>query len=261
MLAPLAAKRPCLTPRKVTGWETFFEVQTMHGVVDILFVVPSARALARRVAAELPAVTDPAQVASLLALTEVGAVTDSRHTGSRVEEFASWVPVSRGHLQRHVLPALTETGWVVAGGDGTWPIRRRYEIPLERIVAVEVKRGEWRRALSQATPHTDFADATFVALDAARTPSLARVTSAFAHAGVGLVTVADIPGDDATVLSHVAVRLRPGRRRRRGLVRAVVAERVIALRDVGVWSGPVGHVFGRQVTTSSGEDPRLMVAR
>ena len=43
MLMPIIAQRMHLLPQNVTDWETFFEIQTMHGVVDMLFVVPGLR--------------------------------------------------------------------------------------------------------------------------------------------------------------------------------------------------------------------------
>jgi hypothetical protein len=256
MLAPLAAERAQMTPRNIRGWETYFEVQTLRGVVDILFVVPDANVLATREAFAVPPVTDSAQASTLLALTALSSTSPEALSGASLDILASLAPVGREHLRRRVLPLLTESGWVTRCNDGTWTIRTGYRIPLKRIVAVEVKRESWRRGLTQAVSHTEFADTTFVALDAAHLPPVSKVQSAFVHAGVGLVSVERAFSDDLVRGPNVGVLLAATRQKAQEVARAVVAERVVALREAGAWSGEVGHVFGRHVTTSGGEDPR-----
>jgi hypothetical protein len=258
MLVPLAVRREQFAQGE-RGWETFFEVQTTHGVVDILFVAPDLTVLNLRAQSGLPPVEDVAGVATLLALTAGGHVrrsdlsrADEPHLAASSRDLVSRVPVTHSHLRRHVLPQLVEAGWATLTGHDRWLATMRYAIPMRRIVAVEVKRAEWRRALTQAAPHTAFADSTFVALDAARLPDLQVVAPAFTFAGVGLAGVA-AHEDHGSVQVLVA----SGQHRSTGLPRAVVAERVAGLRAAGLRSGPVAHVFGRVLTASVDLDPRL----
>lgn len=263
MLMPIIAQRMHLLPQNVTDWETFFEIQTMHGVVDMLFVVPNTDALAKREAVGLPAVTDSAQVATLLGLTALGAIHGQACSGASAASLASFVPVSSNHLKRRVLPELVSSGWITKLDGDTWVASYEYETPLKQIIAVEVKRSEWRRALSQAIPHTDFADAAFVALDAGRLPSVTKLKPAFSYAGIGLIAVTSRADQGSYSASpELAIIIRPQYHCQSGLIRAVVAERVAALRAAGIPSGPVGHVFGRFITTSAGStDPRMLHSR
>jgi hypothetical protein len=256
MLIPIATHRKRLLPKSMADWEIFFEIQTLHGIVDILFVIPETETIAQRESSGISAVTDTAQVATLMGLTALRAIRGQAATGATASSLKSFVPVSPAHLKRRILPGLAASGWVEKLGDETWVVRCEYKIPLRKIIAIEVKRGEWRRALNQAAPHTHFADAAFVALDAVRVPSLDRLEPAFSHAGVGLITVANWAPRSAS--SGLDIMIRPQYHARSGLSRAVVAERVVALRATGMPSGPVGHVFGKFITTSVGTgDPRM----
>lgn len=259
MLIPIDAQRKRLLPQNSMGWETFFEVQTMHGVVDMLFVVPDIDAVAARETVGVPAVTDSAQVATLLGLTALRAIKGHASRGASIHALATLVPVSIAHLRRYVLPALVASGWATQANDGAWLTMHAYEIPFKRIIAVEVKRSEWRRALAQTIPHTEFADTVYVALDAAKIPALPRIEAAFNHAGIGLAAIKRSSCYPAPNATNLEVILRPRHQRKHGLVRAVVAERILALRAAGAFSGPVGPVFGRFISTSAGsQDPRIL---
>jgi hypothetical protein len=250
MLAPLVGHA-----QRVLGFgfslREYFEVQTTHGVVDLLFVEADESVLAVRSALNLPPIVDATSVATLMALTQLGAWEGADHAGAVMSELFPRVPVSGRHLHGRILPALADAGWALPTSSGGWLARKPYRLPVSRIVAVEAKRSEWRRALAQAARHTDFADATYVALDAANVTGLDRLGPAFRFAGVGLLTVSSINE------GQVERRLKAGRRRPRGLARAVVGERVAALRATGARSGVVGHVFGRFLAASSGVDPRF----
>lgn len=248
MLPPLVqAKRLILGGHSVG--DVYFEVQTMRGVADLLVVVPDGDVLAARWSRGLRPVLEGAGVAVLMALTSLGAIEGCAGPGANASSIGEQVRISVGHLRRTVLPNLAEVGWVVPDGQA-WRCAYRYQQPMRRIAAVEVKRDRWRQALSQASHHTSFADATYVALDGAREINVPELASPFRLASVGLLTVCQggVPA--------VRRELPPSQRRPRGLPRAVVAERVAALLASGVRSGPVGHVFGKHLTTSHGEDPR-----
>ena len=248
MLPPLVRARRLVLGGRVDG-DVYFEVQTLRGVADLLVVVPNVDVLAQRWSLGLRPVVDGARVSVLKALTRLGALEGSVVGGVSATAISEHVGISGGHVRGVIMPGLADDGWVVQTAN-TWRAVVPYEQPMRRIVAVEVKRDKWRQALSQASHHTSFADATYVALDAARAIDLAGLAEPFRLAGVGLVTVRR--GAEPEVQRSLPA----SQRRPRGLPRAVVAERVAALLASGVRSGPVLHVFGKHLTTSSGEDPR-----
>ncbi|MGW4909978.1 hypothetical protein [Streptomyces sp. NPDC004270] len=167
-------------------------------------------------------------------------------------EIASKTLTSASHLSQQLLPKLIEYGWVERLGRGQWQAKHLYQCPATSIYAIEVKRSDWQRALSQAASHTNFANKTFLAMDAERLPkSHDALRAALDHAGVGLFSVsADALKDPLTVIAN------PTRKSPRNSERSVMSERLLAVRSSGGNSGFWGHVFGRIVTTSSGDDPR-----
>lgn len=248
MLEPLLAGIPALTPGGMG--EPFFEVQTLRGVVDLLFARINKQIVRTRSERQLPALIELPAVAVMLALTELGAIEDTGDQ-AHASAIAPRSSVSVGHLRRTVLPKLVESGWVRSEGRG-WVACQAYQVPVSAMTAVEIKRGDWRRALSQAIAHREFA-ATYVALDRGRFTRPGPAVQAFEYTGVGLLTV---DADDA-VATRVE-RIVPTRRARRQLLsKAVVAERVVALIESGRRSGDVPPVFGRFLTTTSGTDPRF----
>jgi hypothetical protein len=235
--------------------DPFFEVQAMRGVVDLLFVEVDEQVVAARRTDQLPALTEVSAVSTLLALTQLGALA-GRDEAVEARDIAPKTSLSPGHLRRHVLPRLAETGWISRQGTG-WVARRHYQPPARGMVAVEVKRSDWRRALTQAVAYAEFANASYVALDRSRVKDIRPLTQAFEFAGVGLLTVSSEPhveGAEDTVTQPIAAR----RKRRRVLPHAVVAERIAALAAAGRRTGEVGDVFGRFLTTTSGADPRFL---
>ena len=244
-----------LTHRRLSGGRTlepFFEVQTTRGVVDLLFADVDHEVLEERRCERAGTLVESAPVAVVRALAL--ASPEPLPTS----EIANLVPFTATHLRRSILPWLESVGWIARVDNGEWLLRHSYRMPVRRLIAVEVKRAEWRSALQQAAPHTQFADATYVALDATRTPAPGTWEDAFALAGLGLLTVKathqSLSDPAASTVDRIA---RAPRRRPRSLARAVVAERVAALSEAGTPTGYVGHVFGRFITTSWGSDPRL----
>lgn len=248
MLEPLLAGIPSVM-RGGIG-EPFFEVQTQRGVVDLLYARVNKPIVRWRSGLQLPALTEVSAVAVMLALTELGAV-EGEDQPAQVSDIAPRSSVSSGHLRRSVLPKLVESGWIRADGR-SWIACHAYQTPVSTMTAVEIKRSDWRRALSQAIAHREFAD-TYVALDRGRLARPASAAQAFEYTGVGLFTV----DADSALSTHVE-RIIPARRiRRHVLPRAVVAERVVSLIEAGRRSGDIPPVFGRDLTTTSGTDPRF----
>lgn len=242
MLAPLLHG---FAPDNETDWDCVFEVQTLQGVVDVLYVDIDREALSERQTSGLGPLHSPSEVSVINALQTLRGA-ESRPVPTEV--IAGLVTVGDKHLRSAVLPGLAANGWIERSSKGWSFIGIRAPV-VRQMVAVEVKRSDWRRALSQATSYAAFADSTYVALDDARARDLVARRPAFDFAGVGLLTVAATGG----VWEHISPRRRP----RPDYLHRVVAERVINLISGGYRSGAVRHVFGRALTTSAGMDPRF----
>jgi hypothetical protein len=235
----------------------FFEVQTLKGVVDLLFAYLDETVIMERREKVLPALPEVSAVITLLALSQRDGDAEP-NPQMRVQEIGVATGISIDHLRRRVLPSLKDSGWITCQGR-SWQASHPYKIPVRSMTAVEIKRGEWRRALSQAVAHAGFADTTYVALDRASVGDIDVLAEAFEFAGVGLLLVSRQDDDQCSVPAvHTPIKAR--RRRPRGLSHAVVAERVLALAEAGRRSGDVGHVFGKHLTTSSGSDPRFQAS-
>lgn len=229
--------------------EPFFEVQTLHGIADVVFAVVDWDVMSQRSLLGLPAVTELSAVATLMALRT------SKDEGScpcmQTTALAARTGISAGHLRSTLLPRLVESGWVSPERNG-WALRAEFIPPVKSMTAVEIKRSDWKRALSQANAYTDFSDSAYVAMDYARVRDTKAMIPSFTFTGVGLVTIRS--NAEANIMARI---IAPKRRRRRGLAHSVVAERVAALIERDTRSGDVGLVFGRVLTTTSGLDPRL----
>lgn len=69
-------------------------------------------------------------------------------------------------------------------------IKQKQAVPLvNEIVAIEAKLSDWRRALGQAYRHLDFAQRSFVLLDATRSASAIQNIVQFKRLNVGLITL------------------------------------------------------------------------
>lgn len=222
----------------------FFEVQTLKGIVDVLFARIDVVVLDARQRAGVPAVTDPASLAALLALRHTS------HARVAFDEVAAQVSTSRDHLRRRVLPRLREMGWVSRTG-ADWSLEHPYSAPVTTMTAIELKRSDWRRALWQAASYLDFAQASYVALDHSRTSDVQDMYPAFRFNRVGLLTINNQCAG-AVVTRPIVAR----KARARTLSHLVVAERVAALAVQGRRSGEPRTVFGRTLSTTSGRDLR-----
>ncbi|MEV4600456.1 hypothetical protein AB0K15_24005 [Amycolatopsis sp. NPDC049253] len=230
-----------------------YEVQTTRGVVDLVFVEFDFDVTSSRLLYEIDSITDfsLAQVVHVLSST-----SKNNPEGLTTGELAAAVGLSRDHIRRAVLRSESARHWV-AEVCGRWVMAREYRSPIKKIVAVEAKRSDWRRAISQAASHVEFADITYVAMDASRLPKNENWRGPLIHAGLGLVAVSALEAvDDRRSLSVRKV-LKPRRSRPKGPSRLVVAERIVDLVQNGSKSGPVAPVFGEVLTSSWGDDPRL----
>ncbi|MEV0740302.1 hypothetical protein AB0I51_31210 [Streptomyces sp. NPDC050549] len=254
MLRPIISSRYEFTSRR-TPWEHFYEIQTQKGVADIIFAVFDKRTVEDRKRRGVHPIQSKSAIDVISLLSDAqkqNAAGKPTPPSLPTSDIASKTLTSTSHLSQQLLPKLIEYGWVERVGRGQWHAKHYYKCPTTSIYAIEVKRSDWQRALSQAASHTKFANKTFLAMDAERLPrSQNMLRTALDHAGVGLLSVsADALNSPLTVVAN------PARKSPRNSERSVVSERILAVRDSGGNSGFWGHVFGRLVTTSSGDDPR-----
>lgn len=230
----------------------YFEVQTLQGIADVLLVDIDEQALEDRMRLNATPLFD------LTAASVIHSLSGMRNLKGSVQDIAEFLGADPGHLRRVVLPRLQDAAWINQEKSGIWALNQPYRDPVRRMIAIEAKREGWRRALTQAASHVEFADATYVALDGSRKMDVPALEGAFSLAGVGLLTVhanhSTVSNPNASQIKRVIL---PARKRRRNAIRTAVAERVLALHQSGIRSGHVQHVFGKMVTSQWNNDPRF----
>lgn len=237
--------------RRLAGWrkgevDVFFEVPAVRGVPDVVAV--QFKASARR--GRRSAVVEHVDMAAWVALTDRAAVGE---VVSSARDLAPHVGVSPGYLGRAVLPRLLDRDVVAPAGRGRWVLITPYEIPVSRLVTVELKIRDRFGALHQAASHGQGADRAWVVLDAARLPRHSAageaLRQAYANRGIGLATLRK-GGGTVTVLSRPAPGGVPSFSDfTRRVARAVLAEQVFAFHLAGLNAGPSWPVFGRTLPT------------
>jgi hypothetical protein len=248
MLEPLVRGRKQLAGASTT--QVFFELQTTRGVADIVFAEVNESVAAMRDAEQLGTL----QETSLAQVMHLFTQADTRSIMYTAREISTLTGLTPAHLRRSILPSLIESGWLRYNAAGHFSQAARYIPPINRVVAIEVKRSGWQRALSQAASHVDFADYTYVALDECGLPKNGSWERPFRHAGLGLVTIRD--NEDGQLNSKVTKVIPPRRRRQFGAARIVVNERILTMWRSGSISGPISPVFGKMFSPSRGDDPR-----
>jgi hypothetical protein len=238
MLGPIAAAAEILAG---PGAIAMFEVQAAAGVPDVVAAVLGPEVMEEQAAAGF--VTGAAAVAALLVLSHARQPLDPR-------QVAAGTGLTPGYIRTRVLPGLAARGLAVAAGPGRWAAARRYRSPARRLVTVEAKLSDWRRGLGQAARHAAGADEAWLVLGSARTRAAATRAAWFRAAGVGLAGLAR----DGTL----EIILAPGTAGPPCLParRELLAQRIAQMHSAGTASGPVSKVFGRDLTTSAGTDPR-----
>ncbi len=240
MLAPIAAAvRDLAGP---SAFAVFFEVQSAAGIPDVVAAVFDRDVLEKR--GEDGFVTDPASLGALLALSD--ARDACRSLDAR--QVAAATGLTLAYVRSRVLPGLAARGLVAMTGPGRWTAAGLYRSPAQTLVTVEAKLSDWRRGLGQAVRHAAGADAAWLVLDAARTRPAVSRAEWFRAAGVGLAGL-DRDGTLRALLPPVRGRALRARRE-------LLAERLAELHCSGAVSGPVSRVFGRELTASTGADPR-----
>ena len=107
----------------------------------------------------------------------------------RVEDLANLANVTPS-AARGVLKSYADCGFCVYRAEqGTW-IKQRDPSPVaERIIAIEAKLSDWRRALYQASRYLDYANQSWVVLDSKAFANARLHVDEFQHRGIGLAGV------------------------------------------------------------------------
>lgn len=244
MLRPITARsREFLPPRfRRKRLEVFYEVYVAAGIVDVLVALLDARELRRRRHLGLSPIAEYASAAVLNVLTRKSMTTT---------DLSSLTSISRDHLHRYVLPRLVEAGYVRRESE-CWEAVGPIRPVVAGLVAIEVKRAEFTRAVSQAMRYRRFANAAFVVMpDSFAGRNLPRHPTA-QRIGLGLLR----PGTGELLIIR-----RP--RWRRPLSEAeffLAGERIWTLMRAGDQSGPLAEVFGALHLATEGSDPRFASA-
>ncbi|WP_454137774.1 hypothetical protein [Microbacterium paulum] len=210
--------------------EIFSEVPAVHGVPDLAGIRFDFQRIAERAALGIRPLTTDSEVRAVLAVGN-GAVT--------TREVADRTRMSPDYVRRAVAPLLIEQGWVEWDDDGRLRRRAGAQWVGKRVVTVEAKLRDWRRALTQARRQQLSADAAYIALDASAVGRVAEHLSEIARGGVGVISV-DCDLQRARVLVRPTVK----QDSRRAVGRALLAERSVEMMLRGTREGQIYPVFG-----------------
>jgi hypothetical protein len=249
MLAPLLGHARSLIQGLAGQFEIFFEVQSAAGVPDVVLAAFDDREMANRERRGLVPLADAADVAVMTVLG-ASAARPHRDIAWTPARLAVYTGLTAGYLSSVVLRRLAEQGHVKRIARGQWVSTHPFKPLARHVIVVETKRSDWRGGFWQA--HRQAADRRWLVVDAAHGAAAAAKAEQFTRSGVGLATL--------SVASDMAVIVSPQDRASHDANRNLLIERTAALRMSGRVSGPVRHVFGRDLIATKGVDPRLQGA-
>lgn len=233
MLWPLAESAHTLLGRRRAAdgpFDVFFEVAAAAGVPDMLVVRFDAAKVAARERLGASPVIRAGQARVLCLLL-------GRHLPP--DQIAARARMTVSHVRHTVLPQLAEAGVAVCDTDSRWTAASGVASLVEAVVAVEVKRRDWKGALKQARQYARFANSVLMALDERSAAVALQHADEIVGMGVGVATVGAEEG-------RVRVRRRSRWRRPRVEWESfLVGERLWELASQGRRSGPSFDVFGR----------------
>jgi hypothetical protein len=243
MLAPIVEQKAKLLPGRQV--EALFEIQTTAGIPDIVCIEFDESILSRRSESAQRFILNFADMCIMRALNSFNGETVSAATLSRL------VPLSAKYISAAVLPRLAECGHAAKESRGLWRAVSRFESLAKYICTVEVKVRDWRSGYSQTLRHRASADESWLVLDSTNSAPASAHREWFTRAGIGLATLHPTEGIKRSVS--------PSPRERENTVnvyRELLAERAAHLYSIGKVSGSIGLVFGVDLTTTTGPDPR-----
>ncbi len=226
------------------GSKVFFEVQSTSGIPDVVLVCFDDEAVHQRRSRSQGLILDLASMNVLFTLQR-----NLGHTLSP-SEIAKQTRLSPGHISSAVLPQLARLGHVEKLSRGQWTAVSRFRSLATRICTIEAKIRDWRGGYHQTLRHGLAADEAWLVLDAELSaPALAH-RDWFSIAGIGLASLDQEDGLKPLIPA------KPARHQRESVYRELLVERAAELCLRGKVSGPIHHVFGSDLTTSTGPDPR-----
>ncbi|MEW2133493.1 hypothetical protein [Streptomyces sp. NPDC005435] len=225
--------------------ETLFEVQTSAGIPDIVFIEFDKTILKHRTTHQQSFIVDFADMCVLRALNEMEAETIS------AASLSKQVPFSAKYISSNILPRLMEYGHVQKESRGHWHAVSKYVSPAKHIGTLEVKINDWRSGFSQTLRHRASADESWLVIASTHSSRAAAHKEWFKRAGIGLATLHPQSGID-----HVVTPRAKKASSALNVYRELLAERAAHLYSNGEVSGTIGLVFGVDLTTTTGPDPR-----
>lgn len=214
---------------KNTDVEVFSEVPAVHGVPDLVGIRFDQARLKSRIESGVRPLSTDAEVRVAMAIGD----------GCEIRAVGDRAGLSNEYARRNMLPLLTDLGWIESDGVGV--VRRRPEAQwvAGRVVTIEAKLRDWRKALVQARRQRLSGDAAYIAVDALAMQGLSPYLARLAEEGIGAIAV-DAERERAVVLSR-PVRI-GGTRREAG--RNLLSERCLGMLDRGTHEGQIYPVFG-----------------
>ncbi|WHE35166.1 hypothetical protein [Microbacterium sp. BDGP8] len=210
--------------------EVFSEVPAVHGVPDLAGVRFDFERIAARAARGVRPLTTDAEVRAVLAVGDATLTT---------REIADRTRMSSDYVRRAVAPLLIEQGWMEWTEENRLRRRQGAQWVGKRVVTVEAKLRDWRRALTQARRQQLSADAAYIALDASTVSRVTDHLAEIARGGVGVIAV-----DCDQQRARVLVRPNTTPDSRRAVGRALLAERSLEMMLRGTREGQIYPVFG-----------------
>ena len=169
-------------------WLCAVQCVSADGIADIVLARVNPDTLLRRRRSKITPVLQYVSCSVLAALQSRGPLS--------LSELRGMTRYSTDYLRRKVLRGMIADSLVRREGPN-YALTGLFSSPIDEIIAIELKLGNWRRAVYQASRYHRFADRSYVAM-ALEGSIRDRITEAVANTELGLMFVAD--GQVTTVL-------------------------------------------------------------
>lgn len=226
-----ALSRTLFSPLVRDQIEIFSEIPAVHGIPDLAAIRFDWESVRRRSLLGIQPLTSDTEVRVVLA------ISNRRLTPAQISDR---VGLSEEHLQRSVLPYLTEQGWIRKTSSGRVEKLREARNVGIRIITIEAKLRNWRSALHQARRQRFSADAAYIALESSRTLSIVNDIPFMAAQGIGVLSV-NAETNQVSVLARPTNSLPSGST---SIGRMLIAERCLDMWNRGEREGQIYPVFG-----------------
>ncbi|MGX1223836.1 hypothetical protein RKD42_005095 [Streptomyces ambofaciens] len=243
MLTPIVEQAAQLTSGREV--ETLFEVQANAGIPDIVLVEFDENAFRKRELDHLSFIVD---LADMCVLRHLSAIDTESVTAKSLSEK---LPLSAKYIGARILPRLMDYGYAQKESRGHWRAKSQYVSTAKYVGTLEAKINDWRSGYSQTLRHRASADESWLVLDSTHSSQASAHKNWFERAGIGLATLHPNAGIDSVVTPRTREN-----QSNFNIYRELLAERAAHLYSRGEVSGTIGLVFGADLTTTTGPDPR-----